>query len=142
MKAVRRFRLFREVETSCGARLLFCPCVMLLNMPWRWLHFLRHWSSCRPMPVVCWGAVLPWYYCCGVGFRGLTLEVGFLRWSACSLLISCCRRAAVPWFLLIQALEQFSTDAADTENDPAKESIFDEKVSYCCTVLYTAVSIS
>ncbi|CAM9610393.1 unnamed protein product [Scytosiphon promiscuus] len=27
-----------------------------------------------------------------------------------------------------QALEQFSTDAADTENDPAKESIFDEKV--------------
>ncbi|CBJ32213.1 conserved unknown protein [Ectocarpus siliculosus] len=27
-----------------------------------------------------------------------------------------------------QALEQFSTDAADTENDPTKESIFDEKV--------------
>ena len=36
-----------------------------------------------------------------------------------------------------QALEQFSTDAADTENDPAKESIFDEKVgagvSACAT---------
>lgn len=30
-----------------------------------------------------------------------------------------------------QALEQFSTDAADTENDPAKESIFDEKVCVC-----------
>lgn len=25
-------------------------------------------------------------------------------------------------------MERFSTDAADTENDPAKESIFDEKV--------------
>lgn len=32
------------------------------------------------------------------------------------------------WCWLTQALEQFSTDAADTENDPAKESIFDEKV--------------
>lgn len=27
-----------------------------------------------------------------------------------------------------KALERFSTDAADTENDPSKESIFDEKV--------------
>ncbi|CAM9232013.1 unnamed protein product [Ascophyllum nodosum] len=27
-----------------------------------------------------------------------------------------------------QALERFSTEAADTENDPAKESVFDEKV--------------
>lgn len=30
------------------------------------------------------------------------------------------------WF--VQALERFSTEAADTENDAAKESIFDEKV--------------
>lgn len=28
-----------------------------------------------------------------------------------------------------KALERFSTDAADTENDPAKEAMFDEKVS-------------
>lgn len=37
-----------------------------------------------------------------------------------------------------QALEQFSTDAADTENDPAKESIFDEKVR---TALDTYTSV-
>lgn len=38
-----------------------------------------------------------------------------------------------------QALEQFSTDAADTENDPAKESIFDEKVCVYLSIYLRAL---